>query len=58
METNAMIELPAANPEYSQDDDLKFSPVATVAVEGELVSSCGCEDHECGCSGDCGCDGD
>ena len=53
-----MIELPAANPEYSQDDDLKFSPVATVAVEGELVSSCGCEDHECGCSGDCGCDGD
>lgn len=46
--------------EFSSEtlENLLFSPVATIYVEGALISNCGCEGHECGCGGDCGCDGD
>lgn len=37
---------------------LILSPVVTLKTHAPQITNYGCQDFECGCSGDCGCDGD
>jgi hypothetical protein len=50
---------PEAHATKAQDKQgVLLSPIATLKEHGGQAVSCGCEDFECGCGSDCGCNND
>lgn len=56
--TTLTVEPEVCTQETGCEESILLSPIATLKEHGGHAVNCGCESFECGCSGDCHCDGD